>query len=465
MFLLTLATLKAISNFGTGLKNHCKITFNYILLRIILYYILLYRLRIVLRPFFLFSQTILVVYINIISNFVTSYIPYIVIVFLVVGSNTSSNILSMGFPGELVRSLFNSSISKGRESMLNIPDIGENGVVIHNPAIVKSTSDSSIDLNYIAQSLRKLSADTIGSDIESETIKLSNSNNNNKLQVELPLEFRSNSMPGRLPNTQRPSVIERISKEASNRFHNLYYRTISVESTGDFCGCCFWRKRESVNSFGVSIDVSDTTLSDILGDFYKDRSDSNESMEFHNPNFYQSYQQQPECSKTMSHESNLPSSSTNNNNTSISSKHIAGKYTKRASDFRPGVSNLVVDVIIEEIEEAAVNQLQSSPVELLCQKETKKKTKSSWKSPPLFKSKSETVVYDIRKPSSDSASFCSSNSNSRRKSSDFIERMAVLSDSQLEKKERPRRSKRRRSKSMSSIDLSRLQQLKGGESE
>ena len=336
--------------------------------------------------------------------------------------------------------------------MVNLPDITEDGVVIHNPEIVASNSDSSIDLNYISQSLRKFSTDTTGSDAETETTNLSettkiniNNNDSNKLQVQLPPDFRSNSMPSRLSKEQRPSVIDRISKEASNRFHKLYYRTISVESTGNLCGCCFWRKRESVDSFGVSINVSDATLSNILGGYYRDRSDSDDSVGFHNPNFHDQQQQpQSECSTTNTKNVNI----NNNSNNSISNLQNTGKYLQRSSELRHKVSDIVADVIIEEIDEVVTQS--RSPVRLFCQREGRE-TSASLIHPALIKS--ETI-------SCDNIRCYNSNSIFRSKSSEFItDHVTVLSDSQVEKKKNHRRiGKRRRSKSMSCIDSSHLHQ-------
>ncbi|XP_066912355.1 uncharacterized protein [Clytia hemisphaerica] len=290
-FLLSLATLKVISNFGIGLKSHFE------------------------------------------------------------GQQTSSTILAMGFPRGLVRSLFSSSMSKADSISSDLPDITRDNIIINTSSARDSLNSTDSAILGQGDKRRHSSTNSTVSDI---SIEFNDSENNNKSKLSVPNAgdfVKSNSMPDRLSNEQRPSVIERISKQASNRLHKLYYRTISVESEHDLCGCCFWRKRESVNSFGVSIDVNDDTLSNILSR-YRVRSDSTSSgMEFYNPNF-------------------LPKSSSQNSDFStagFSEQHTSnfkdtfvmrpmgrvqngGKF-RRASEFRNGVSDIVSDVIIEEIEE------------------------------------------------------------------------------------------------------------------
>ena len=285
--------------------------------------------------------------------------------FLVQGNQSNSNILSMGFPRDLVRNLFHSSVSRTDSMPDYLPDENTHEEVIKNPTIIFSsplptttstrkgsfarssiTSDSSIidiDSNNSFHSIRR-----------SKTLS-SEDNNNGGLTV--PTEYmKSNSLPDRIPREQRPSVMGRISKQATNHLNNLYFRSVSIESQHSLCGCYFWRKRQSYDSYGVSINAEDAAAvsSSILNRHChrRDRTDTNVSMAFRNENFNPMMEEEP-SSDVFSQEGKRDfhqlSTKAHTNKNGGNHHHYRHEYctTKMCS----GVSNLVSDVIVEEFED------------------------------------------------------------------------------------------------------------------
>jgi len=306
MVLLSLATMKTISNFGIGLKGHFQ------------------------------------------------------------GNHSNSNILSMGFPRELVRNLFHSSVSRTDSVPDYLPDDNARDDVIKNPTIVfssplattTSTRKGSFARSSITSGSSIIDIDSNNSFDSIRRSKTLSSEDNNNGGLTVPTEYmKSNSLPDRIPHEQRPSVMGRISKQATNHLNNLYYRSVSIESQHSLCGCYFWRKRQSYDSYGVSINADDAAAvsSSILTRHChrRDRADTNVSMAFRNENFNPMMEEESSSDVSSQTEGNrnFRRSTTKAHATENRGNHHRYRHKYWTTKTCSGVSNLASDVIVEEFED------------------------------------------------------------------------------------------------------------------
>ena len=293
--------------------------------------------------------------------------------------NPNSNTLSMGFPGDLVRSLFyqGSASFQTANSMTptDIPEENRDNVIANPTIVLTSTSPKTVSKIHDPVS-SELSMIDINSN-EKQQISSSSKTANRKISIisvdsdsssidglTVPRVYmKSNSMPDRMPVEQRPSVMGRISKQATNHLNSLYYRSVSVESQHSLCGCYFWRKRQRYDSYNMPMDENDAaTMSNILTRYHssnrrgRDRADTNVSMEFRNTNFNPSddenasVDQIPSALKAENKPCNktgICSIANNKENHILKNNH---RTTKAVSKYRTGnlLSGIVSDVIIEE---------------------------------------------------------------------------------------------------------------------
>ena len=281
----------------------------------------------------------------------------------------------MGFPRELVRNLFHSSVSR-TDSMPDLPDNSLDDVIV-NPTIVLSTPTMMSGLNRKGTIERNSITDTDSNRSYSiqrrKTWKDDANNNDNDKGLTVPTEYmKSNSLPDRIPKEQRPSVMGRISKQATNHLNNLYYRrSVSVESKHSLCGCYFWQKRQSHDSYVVSINMDDAAAissSSIFTRYWRgrDRSDTNVSMAFRNENFNPMIGDELESMNNFAGVDGMQTEaysdfcfSSNTTTAKTERKHFDNKKNttkdrSRMSKYRTaarGVSDLVSDVIVEEFED------------------------------------------------------------------------------------------------------------------
>lgn len=278
----------------------------------------------------------------------------------------------MGFPRELVRNFFHSSVSRMDSMPDYLPDDNTLDDVIGNPTIMLSSPLATTNTRKGSFARKSITNDSSIIDIDSsssfnsirrgKTLSSGEDNNNGGLTV--PTEYmKSNSLPDRIPHEQRPSVMGRISKQATNHLNNLYYRSVSIESQHSLCGCYFWRKRQSYDSYGVAINADDAAaVSSILARHRRGRTDTNVSLAFRNENFNPVMEEESNADITLQTERNNADSrhsSAKASATDSRGNHHRHKYWTTTTGG--GVSNIVSDVIVEEFEDSLTPQDDELP--------------------------------------------------------------------------------------------------------
>lgn len=272
----------------------------------------------------------------------------------------------MGFPRELVRNLFHSSVSRMDSMPDYLPDNDTLDNVIKNPAIVLTSPLTTTNTRKWSFTRSSISTDSSIIDIDTNSSfnsicrnkTLNEDNNNGGLTV--PTEYmKSNSLPDRIPDEQRPSVISRISKQATNHLNNLYYRNVSIESQHSLCGCYFWQKRQSYDSYGVSINANDAAAvsSRILTRHChrRYRTDTNVSMAFRNESFNPVMEEELTTAGIL-HTKGNRDFHRSNINSSATERRGNYQHRKYRTATAGGVSDLVSDVIVEEFEDFQAKQ-------------------------------------------------------------------------------------------------------------